>query len=80
MGCYPYCGDNEHRECFAENVGVVLDALKMPGHPVEPPGQGCFEPVVSVRRQMQGERCFYDQRLRHALARGVIGKLDGQIE
>ena len=58
---------------------MALDTLEMPGHPIEPPREGCFEPVGTVRRQMRGERRLHDQGLRHALAGGVIGQLDGEI-
>ena len=58
---------------------MALDTLEMPGHPIEPPREGCFEPVGTVRRQMRGERRLHDQGLRHALAGGVIGQLDGEV-
>ncbi len=70
---------HEHRERFAGNVDVALDTLAMPGHPVEPPRQGCFKPVGVLRLQVRGQRCFNDQCLRRAFGRGAIGKLDGQI-
>jgi hypothetical protein len=42
-------------------------------------GKRRLHPLRIVRRQIRGERRFNHQRLRHALAIGVIGELTGEI-
>lgn len=46
----------------------------LPRHPVEPPRQGGLEPLGAVGREVRGDRCLHDGRLRYALAGRVIGK------
>ena len=58
---------------------MPFESLDLAGHAVKPSRQRRFQPIGPVRREMRGERGFDDKRLRHVLARSVIGEPAGEL-
>ena len=70
---------HEHRQRLVRDRDVALEPLHLPRHAIEPSRQRGLQPVGAIGRQMRGERRLDDQRLRHALAGGIVSELAGEI-
>jgi hypothetical protein len=57
---------------------VPFDPLQVARHAVKPACKSGLQAIGTIGRQMRGERCLDDERLRHALTVGVIGELAGE--
>ena len=58
---------------------MTFQPFDLSGQPVETPTECRFHPLGIIRRQIQGERGFDDERLRHAFAVSIVGKLAGEV-
>ena len=70
---------HEHGQRLIRDGDVPFDPLHLPRHAIETSRQRRLQPVGAVGRQMRGERRLDDQRLRHALASGIVSELAGEI-
>ena len=70
---------NEKRQRLVRYGDMTFEPLDLSGESVQATAKRPLQSLGAIRRQERGKGGFDDKGLRHALARGVVGKLARQV-